>query len=146
MKVDSVQQRTRDLGEIALRGEACTRSSLPDCSSTHRGTHAVANYKQRKALRITFRVFRFPATTLGQRIRKRRLEMDLKQVELAALLGVNPGTIVNWEKDRTKPGSPVKARLVKTFLECEIGFGKNLIGHTRKRSFTGSRSSDAKSS
>ena len=39
-------------------------------------THAVANYKKHETLKITFRVSRFPARTLGQRIRKRRLEMD----------------------------------------------------------------------
>ncbi len=80
-------------------------------------THAVANYKQREALKITFRVSRFPATTLGQRIRKRRLEHGLKQMDLAALLGVNPRTIVNWEKDRTKPGSPEMESVVQSFLE-----------------------------
>ena len=80
-------------------------------------THAVANYKKGEALKITFRVSRFPATTLGQRIRKRRLEHGLKQVELAALLGVNRGTIVNWEKDRNKPGSPEMKKVVQGFLK-----------------------------
>ncbi len=80
-------------------------------------THAVANYKQPKALRITFQVSRFPATTLGQRIRKHRLEQGLKQVEMAALLGVNPRTIVNWEKDRTKPRSRELETVVQSFLK-----------------------------
>ncbi len=96
-------------------------------------THAVANYKQPKALRITFRVSRFPATTLGQRIRKRRLEHGLKQVELAGLLGVNPRTIVNWEKDRTKPRSAGKATMVTRFLEGHIRFAKRLINRTTKK-------------
>ncbi len=81
------------------------------------GTHAVANYKQPKALRITFRVSRFPAMTLGQRIRKRRLEQGLKQMELAGLLGVNPRTIVNWEKDRTRPRSSQMEAVVQDFLK-----------------------------
>ncbi len=71
----------------------------------------------RKALRITFRVSRFPATTLGQRIRKRRLEHGFKQVQLASVLGVNPRTIVNWEKDRTKPGSPELENVVQSLLK-----------------------------
>ncbi len=89
--------------------------AVVDCSCTV--THAVANYKQPKALKITFRVSRFPATTLGQRIRKRRLEQGLMQVELAGLLGVNPRTIVNWEKDRTRPGSPELENVVQSFLK-----------------------------
>ena len=60
---------------------------------------------------------RFPAKTLGQRIRKRRLEQGLKQVELARLLGVNQGTIVNWEKDRTKPGASQMEAVVQGFLK-----------------------------
>ena len=80
-------------------------------------THAVANYKKREALKITFRVSRFPATTLGLRIRKRRLEMGLKQVELGALLGVNPRTIVSWEKDRTRPRSSQMEAVVEGFLK-----------------------------
>ncbi len=81
------------------------------------GTHAVENYKQLEALKITFRVSRFPATTFGQRIRKRRLEMGLKQVEVAGLLGVNPRTVVNWEKDRTTPRSPEMEAVVQGFLK-----------------------------
>ena len=80
-------------------------------------THAVANYKKGEALKITFRVSRFPATTLGQRIRKCRLEHGLKQVELAALLGVNPRTIVNWEKDRARPRSGEMKTVVQSFLK-----------------------------
>ena len=53
------------------------RHPFVDCNRTV--THAVANYKKHEALKITFRVSRFSARTLGQRIRKRRLEMGLKQ-------------------------------------------------------------------
>ncbi len=60
---------------------------------------------------------RFPAATFGQRIRKRRLEHGLKQVELAGLLGVNTRTIVNWEKDRTRPRSSQMEAVVQDFLK-----------------------------
>ena len=43
--------------------------------------------------------------------------MGLKQVELAALLGVNPWTIVNWEKDRNKPRSHELETVVQSFLK-----------------------------
>ena len=93
------------------------KSLYPEPNWNRTVTHAVANYKKYEALKVTFRVSRFPATTLGERIRKRRLEMGLKQVELARLLGVNQGTIVNWEKDRNKPGSSQMETVVQGFLK-----------------------------
>ena len=66
------------------------------------GTHAVANYKKPKALKITFRVSRHPSKSVADRIRKRRLEKGLKQVELAELLDVHEMTVVNWETGKTR--------------------------------------------
>jgi transcriptional regulator with XRE-family HTH domain len=44
-----------------------------------------------------------PDQTLGERIKKWRLEKGLFQRDLAKLIGVDEMTIVNWEKGRTKP-------------------------------------------
>ena len=41
-------------------------------------------------------------TTLGEHLKKRRLEANLMQKEAAAQLLVNEWTYLNWEKDRTK--------------------------------------------
>lgn len=46
---------------------------------------------------------RFPGRTLGERIRRVRLERGLYQAQLAKRAGVDEMTIVNWEKDRTVP-------------------------------------------
>jgi transcriptional regulator with XRE-family HTH domain len=54
-------------------------------------------------LLITLRLSRYPARTLGEYIRKWRLEQGLLQVDLAKKIGVNEMTIVNWEKGKTKP-------------------------------------------
>ena len=48
-------------------------------------------------------VFPFLSQTLGDRIRKWRLERGLFQRDLAKKIGVSEMTIVNWEKGRTKP-------------------------------------------
>jgi len=48
---------------------------------------------------------------LGQRIRKARLERDLLQTDIARELGVDEMTIVNWERDRTKPIKMYRNRL-----------------------------------
>jgi len=45
----------------------------------------------------------FEPHTLGEHVRKRRLELKLTQQEVADQLGVNPWTILNWEKGHTQP-------------------------------------------
>ena len=42
-------------------------------------------------------------TTLGEHIRKRRLDLGLTQKELAGLLGVDEWTVINWEVRGRKP-------------------------------------------
>ena len=44
-----------------------------------------------------------PVNTLGERIRKTRLEKGLFQEDLAKLLNVTETTIINWEKERIIP-------------------------------------------
>ena len=41
--------------------------------------------------------------TLGERIRKARMDKGLLIRELAALVGVSPDTILNWELRNVKP-------------------------------------------
>ncbi len=45
----------------------------------------------------------FEPKTLGEHVRKKRLEMGLMQDEVAAQIGVNPWSILNWEKGKTEP-------------------------------------------
>ena len=64
---------------------------------------AAPNYKKSHPLVVTLRMSLHPDRTLGERLRKWRLERGLCQVDLAKMVGVNEMTIVNWEKGRTKP-------------------------------------------
>jgi DNA-binding XRE family transcriptional regulator len=41
--------------------------------------------------------------TLGDHIKKRRLELGLFQKDVALILGVDESSVTNWEKNRTKP-------------------------------------------
>lgn len=41
--------------------------------------------------------------TLGEHLKKRRREQGLLQREAAVMMGVVVGTLINWEKHRTKP-------------------------------------------
>lgn len=40
---------------------------------------------------------------IGTRIKKRRQQLHLTQVQLAERLGVNPSTVLNWEKGKHFP-------------------------------------------
>lgn len=42
-------------------------------------------------------------TTLGEHLRKRRLEQSLTQAQVGKTLGTDEWTVGNWEKDRTFP-------------------------------------------
>ena len=54
--------------------------------------------------------------TIGDAIRAQRLDLGLRQIEVAQLLGCNEMTIVNWEKGHTLP-HPGKMARVRNFLE-----------------------------
>ncbi len=49
----------------------------------------------------------FEPQTLGQHLRKRRLEQRLTQRQVANQRGINPWTVLSWEKGHTEP--PVKS-------------------------------------
>jgi transcriptional regulator with XRE-family HTH domain len=51
--------------------------------------------------------------TVGDHLRRRRLELGLLQRQVAAQLGVAQGTIYNWEKNRSQPRSPHMPAVVK---------------------------------
>jgi len=66
-------------------------------------TRSVPIYNNTQSYAITFRISRYPFATLGQKIRKWRLEHGFFQKDLAKMVGVDEMTIVNWEKDKTAP-------------------------------------------
>jgi transcriptional regulator with XRE-family HTH domain len=49
--------------------------------------------------------------TLGERIRRRRLQLRLLQRELGERLGVTESTVSNWECGRTEPAPFVRTRV-----------------------------------
>jgi len=52
---------------------------------------------------LILKPYDFEPISLGDHIRKKRLQLGLFQREAAQQLGVNPWTILNWEKGRTEP-------------------------------------------
>jgi transcriptional regulator with XRE-family HTH domain len=47
----------------------------------------------------------YPTTpkTIGERLRKRRLDLNLRQLDVADLIGCHETTVVNWEKNHSEP-------------------------------------------
>jgi DNA-binding XRE family transcriptional regulator len=54
--------------------------------------------------------------SLGERIKKKRMDMGLFQKDVAKIIGVSTDTIINWEKGRTKPCRK-NTRKIGLFLE-----------------------------
>ncbi|HUF75471.1 MAG TPA: helix-turn-helix domain-containing protein [Longimicrobiales bacterium] len=49
--------------------------------------------------------------TLGEHLRRRRIDLGLTQRAVAQQLVVDPWTILNWERGKTRPGARHLARL-----------------------------------
>jgi len=64
---------------------------------------AAPNYKNSHPLVITLQLPLYPARTLGECIKKWRLEQGLFQGDLAKTIRVDEMTIVDWETGKTKP-------------------------------------------
>jgi DNA-binding XRE family transcriptional regulator len=54
--------------------------------------------------------------TLGERLKKKRLDMELFQKDVAQIVGVSADTVTNWERGRTKPSKHAMIR-IQQFLE-----------------------------
>ncbi len=51
--------------------------------------------------------------------RKRRLDLDLRQIDVAKIIGCNELTVVNWEKSHRKPRISHMAGIIR-FLDDNL--------------------------
>lgn len=65
------------------------------------------------------RAFQGVPATVGEHIRKKRLNDGLTQKQVGELIGVNACTILNWEKSKTKP-TPRDWPSIAAFVGYEI--------------------------
>ena len=70
-------------------------------------------------------------TTIGDAIRARRLDLGLKQREVAAIIGCDQMSVLNWEKGYNKP-IMINMAGVRRFLSVHY---PNWIGHDQFREF-----------
>jgi DNA-binding XRE family transcriptional regulator len=83
----------------------------------------------------------FNPKTLGDHIKKRRLEFGLYQAQVAKILGVTESTIVNWEKNRSKPSLRSMPKVTKFLGYCPFlcvpkTLGKKLLGYREHHGVT----------
>ena len=52
-------------------------------------------------------------TTVGEHVRKRRLDLNLRQIDAAKIIGCDEMTVVNWEKGHTQPSVNHMAGVVR---------------------------------
>jgi len=65
-------------------------------------------------------IFAFPKSinTIGDHLRRRRLDLGLLQRDVAEIIGVTEVTISNWENNRNKPPSRFLKKI--TDFLCQI--------------------------
>lgn len=83
-------------------GHNLVTKSLECESESQTPDHAAPIYKKSHPLSITFTVFKYPSKTLGQFIKRLRLDKRLEQRELAKKIAVHESSIYNWENERKR--------------------------------------------
>jgi len=78
--------------------------------------------------------------TIGEAIRKRRLDLGLKQREAAKIIGCNYLTIVNWEKGHFTPRVNHMAGIIQFLgynpLPTGASIAEQLVAHRKARGLT----------
>ncbi len=69
-----------------------------------------------KPLVLSFSASRYASRTFGDFIKKARLETGFRQVDVAAAIGVDENTIVNWERATGLPTRYLKVQGLYVFL------------------------------
>ncbi|MCP5055549.1 MAG: helix-turn-helix transcriptional regulator [bacterium] len=65
--------------------------------------------------------------TLGEHVKAKRLEAGLHQAELAAQLGVDEFTVLNWENGHTMPRVSYYGRVVAGGDRQRVSLGRGVV-------------------
>ena len=109
--------------------------SLPFCKATIHGIRCAQGpyFTQIK---------RYPANpkTIGEMLRKRRLDLCLRQIDVARIIGCNEMRIVNWETGRRKPHVRIMSKIIQFLgfnpLPTGSTIGEHLVAHRKSRGLT----------
>jgi len=96
------RRRLNSRSRNGKRRQRCSRSS---CCSPLGAFIPVLPFCHSEIRAARRQISRYPKelNTLGDHLRKRRMDRELLQRQVAALLGVHPLTISNWERNATTP-------------------------------------------
>jgi len=87
-------------------------------------------------------VKKYPADpqTIGDAIRKRRLDLGLRQIEVAKMIGCNEMSIVNWERGHSAPRINRMANVIRFLgynpLPTGETIGERLVSHRKSHGLT----------
>jgi transcriptional regulator with XRE-family HTH domain len=109
--------------------------SLPFCQATLRGVRCPwGPYATEKK--------GYPATpkSLGEEIRKRRLDLNLRQIDVGKIIGCNEMTVVNWEKGHFVPRVNHVPKVVgflgfNPIQKCDT-LAQQIVSHRKARGVT----------
>lgn len=108
--------------KIAASGQRNFIPALPFCHVTL------------KAPKPLLKPYPIRLDSLGDHIRKKRLDLKLQQKDVAQLIGVNETTIYNWENNRTAPGFKYMPQIAQflgydPFKHENLTLGQRLLAH-----------------
>jgi len=110
----------------------CTSAKDPSGSRRDRGSLPFC-YLTLLAKRPLEKAYPKTLKTIGDYLRKRRLDLGLYQKEVAVTIGVDTTTVYNWENNRTAPPLRFSPRIAR-FLHHELPTPKpTTLGETIKR-------------
>ena len=66
--------------------------------------------------------------SIGDHIKKKRLELKLTQLQLAKLIGVKEESIYNWEKNRSKPKIYLLPKIIEFLGHVPFELPRETIG------------------
>ena len=80
----------------------------------------------------------YPKTlkTLGDHLKKRRMDLKLSQGEVARRIGAVESSVLNWEKNRAKPSLPFLPRIIELlgyvpYDSTEKTLGEKIVDHRK---------------
>ena len=137
MDVDPVHEWARDAGQVALDGEGFAGAGpagIPEVATGNTPALPFCHVRL-KGQKPPAGGYPTELRTIGDHIRKRRLDLGLRQKDLAELLGVNVNTVTNWELGRSQPVLPAIPRLIQFLGHSPFpkpkSFSERLKGYPR---------------
>jgi len=108
--VDTIEQGTGDLGVVALDLRGCAPALMIRIREIPTRAPIHCNFFTKPKISLTVhkpkllpKGYPQKPRNLGERLRKKRMDMGLFQKDIAKIIGVSTDTITYWEKGRTHP-------------------------------------------